>query len=95
MKIVTIFCAVAATGLIASSAPAQDVHRQTTTTRTVTRVHVDRASPMGINHGRRMAWGHHRNCHMVWRHHHRVRLCNAWPMHSTHRTVVRTKIITH
>jgi hypothetical protein len=97
MKIVTAFCAIAAAGLFASGASAQDNHR-TETTRTVTQVHVDRvhvdhASPMGVQHGRRMAWGHHRNCHMVWRHHHRVRICNAWPMHP-HHTIVRTKIIT-
>jgi hypothetical protein len=91
MKIVKAICVIAAAGLFTSGAAAQDMHRQTTTTRTVTRVHVDHASTMGVHHGRRMAWGHHRVCHTTWRHHHRVRICRSMPMHHT---MVRTRVVT-
>ena len=94
MKLVKIFCAVAAAGLIASGAPAQMAHR-TVTTRTVTKVHVERNTRPVANHGRRMAWGHHRTCRTVWRHHHQVRICSTMPSHHARHTVVRTRVVTH
>jgi len=95
MKIVKALCAVAAAGLIASAASAQTVNHETTTTKTVTKVHVTHASTSGMHHGRRLAYGHHRTCHMVWRHHHHVRVCRAMPMHIVRHTTVKTKVITH
>jgi hypothetical protein len=79
MKLVTVFAAGLALGLLGSApAAAQDRHDQDRHDQGM-RGDRDHDGMRGDrdrdDHGRHMGWRNHRHCHWVWRHHHRMRVC--------------------